>query len=302
MKKLITCILCLLLVCGMLAGTAAEEAREYRDDIYAFRYPASWSCDTASNGDIVLGSPDGKCAVLTFAIISDLWSFTGDALTDAPTVESYISSYGGKNLALTGEYTLAEANGMRGFRAVGSWRASGQDAVMLVLSGERHMVGFVLVGDAAIALEQDLLNSVELVGRASPESTEGFTRWENDQLALDYPTHFGMMEQTTGVVFVNSDNPNSIIMARVYPLDSEYSDAAAPAIAASALPKSTKVEANAEMVEIGGRNAAVITGTVSGSPMAFYVIGSGKTILALLLTGEESCGMAEHLIGSVEFK
>ena len=91
-------------------------------------------------------------------------------------------------------------------------------------------------------------------------------------------------------------------MARTYNLDMDYTDSMAAYIASAALPKSTKVEANAEMVEIGGRNAAVITGTVSGSPMAFYVIGSGKTILALLLTGEESCGMAEHLIGSVEFK
>ena len=302
MKKLISCILCLILACGMMSGAMAESTKEYRDDIYAFRYPASWNCDTASNGDIVLTSSDGKNAVLTFAIITDLWAFTGDAMTDAPMIENYISSYGGKNLALTGEYTLVQSGGLRGFRALGSWRASGQDAVMLVLSGDRHMVGFVLVGNAAIALEQDLLNSVELVDKASEESDEGFLRWESDTITLDYPSHFGLMEQTTGVVFVNSDDPNSIIMARVYNLDSDYTDAAAPNIASSTLPKSAKIEPNAEMIEIGGRNAAAITGTVSGSPVAYYVIGSGKTALALMFFGEESCSMAEHIIGSADIK
>ena len=302
MKKLISCILCLFLLCGTVFCAQADETKEYRDAVYSFRYPASWSCDTSGNGDIILGAPDGKSGVITFALISDLWTFTGDALTDAPTIESYIASYGGKNLALTGEYEPAQSGILRGFRAAGSWRASGQDAVMLILSGDRHMVGFVLVGDEAIALEQELLDSVELTGDAPAESGEGFLRWENAQAALDYPAGYGMMEQTTGAAFINPDNSSCIIMARIYTLDIDYSDALAPTIAANALPKSTKVEANPEMTVIGGRNAAVITGTVAGGPMSFYVIGSGRTVLALMFTGEEACGMAEHVIMSAEIK
>lgn len=305
-------VFCIALILIFAAGALAEGTAEYRDALYAFRYPASWSCDTAPNGDIILGSPDGKSAVLTFAGINELLSFTGDARTDAPAIESYISTYGGKNLALTGEYTLTQSGGLRGFRAPGSWRATGQEAVMLLLTGDGLLVGFVLVGDGAIALEADFLASVELLGGTSAESAEGFLHWEGAAFsenhpegalfALDYPAHYGALEQTTGVVFINPGDPNCIIMARGYTLDFDYSDAVAPGIAASALPKSTGVEPNAEMVKIGGKNAAVIRGAVSTGPMAFYVIGGGRTALALLFTGEEACDMAERVIASAVIK
>ena len=299
-KRLTAICFILILVCTVCA--LAEETAEYRDAFYAFRYPASWSCDTADNGDIVLGSPDKNSGVLTFAIISDLYIFTGNAQTDAPAIEGYISSYGGKNLALTGKYTLIQVGGLHGFRAPGSWRASGQDAVMLVLSGDRHLIGFVLIGDEAIALEQDFLDSLELVGDAPTESAEGFMRWENAVFALDYPAHYKTVNQGSAAAFINADDPNCIIMAKTYSLDIEYSDDLAPIIAANALPKSTKAEPNAEMVEIGGRSAALIQGTVSDGPMSFYAIGGGRTALVLMFTGEEACGYAEHIIQSVEIK
>ena len=250
----------------------------------------------------MLLSPDGNSAVLTFALISDLRPFTGDALTDAPMIESYISSYGGKNLSLSGEYTLTQSGDLRGFRALGTWKATGHKAVMLVLSDDRHMVGFVLVGDGAIALEQDFLDSVKLTEGMPAAGDDGFLRWEGAKFSLDYPAHFGMMEQATGVAFINQSNPNTMILARLYTLDVQFTDELAPKIAATALPKSANVEPNAEMVQIGGRSAAVITGTVSGGPMAFYVIGSGRTVVALMFAGEEACGTAEHVIHSVEFK
>ena len=300
MKRIL--VLCIALILIFTAAALAEEMAEYRDELYAFRYPASWSCDTADNGDIVLGSPGRDSAVLTFAIISDLYAFTGDVEHDAPLAEDWIASYGGKNLALTGEYTLMRSGELHGIRALGSWRATGQEAVMLVLTGNRHLVGFVLVGDAAIALEGDFLNSVELLGDAPTESAEGFLRWENAVFALDYPSHYSMLDQGTAVAFINPDDPNCIIMAKTYSLDVEYADTLAPVIAANALPKSTKVEPNAEMTEIGGRNAAVIRGTVSAGPMAFYAIGGGRTALVLMFTGEEACGMADHVIQSAEIK
>ena len=302
MKKTVSCLLCLLLFSLALPFASAESTKEYRDDYFSFGYPADWSCDTAPNGDIVLGSPDGKNAVLAFAIVSDLYVFSGDALTDGPMIKDYISSYGGKNLALTGEYMLAQAGDLRGFRAAGSWRATGQDAVMLVLSGSRHMVGFVMVGDGAIALEPTFLNSVTLIGNEPQESAEGFLRWDGKDFSVDYPAHYGALDQGTAVAFINAADTSNIIMVKAYPLDTEYSDAIAPVIAASTLPKSTKVEPNAEMTQIGGRSAAVITGTVSNGPLAFYVIGSGKTALILMFTGTEATAMADAVIRSAEIK
>ena len=300
MKQWMALLLALLI--ASLPCALAEDTNEYRDEIYAFRYPAAWSCETAANGDIVLGSPDGQSAVLTFSIITDLVSFAGDAETDAPAIESMIAGYSGKNLALSGAYDLIQSGALYGFRAYGAWRTGNLDAVMVVLTGDRHMVSFVLVGAQAIALEQDFLASLELLGDAPTEGEEGFLRWEGTQFSLDYPDHYGVMEQSTGVVFLNPADANSIIMARAYALDFEYSDGAAQSIAATALPKSTKVEPNPEMVTIGGKNAAVIKGAVSGGPMAFYVIGGGRTAIALMFTGEEACGMAEHVIQSVEIK
>ena len=310
MKKKLAFLLVLLI--AALPCALAEESNEYRDEIFAFRYPASWSCDTAPNGDIVLGSPDGSSAVLAFAMISDLPNFTGDAEADAPGIQSYIAQYDGKNLALTGDYEMLRVGEMNGFRATGSWRATGQDAAMIVLTGSSHVVGFALVGGKALALEQAFLDSLELLGEAPAETAEGFLRWEGTEFSekhpesglfsLDYPAHYSSLAQTTGIVFMNPNDTSNIIMARAYTLDTDYSDALAPIIAANALPKSTKVEPNAKMVKIGGRNAAIIQGMVSGGPMAFYVIGSGRTVLALMFTGEEACGMAEHVIQSAEFK
>lgn len=302
MKKTLAVLLMIVLAAALAGPAFAEETAEYRDALYSFRYPASWSCDTAPNGDIVLGPPDKNGGILTFALVSDLWSFAGDTVTDAPMIEDYISSYGGQNLALTGEYTLVESGELRGFRAIGSWRASGQDAVMLVLSGNRHLVGFVLVGSEALALEQEILDSVELVGEAPAESAEGFLRWESAEFALDYPANYSMLEQTSGVAFIGADNPNHIIMARAYPLETDYTDALAPAAATAALPKSAKVEADPVMTEIGGRNAAVISGEVSDGPMEFYAFGSGRTVLVLMFMGEEPVNLAESVIRSVEFK
>ena len=217
-------------------------------------------------------------------------------------MDSYISSYSGKNLALNGEYEFVQLGEMRGFRALGSWRATGQDAVMLILSGNRHLVGFIMVGDGAIALEQSLADSVELLGEAPSESSEGFSRWDGKQFSVDYPTHYGTLEQNVGVLFVNTANPNCIIMARTYNLDADYTDSQAVTICNKALPTSTKITPNAEMTEIGGKNAAVIKGTVSSGPLEFYIFGKGRTVLALMFTGDEAIGYAEAIIRSAEIK
>lgn len=302
MKKALAFLLAALLLVSLAGPAWAEDTKEYRDEIFAFRYPASWSMGKADNGDIVLGSPDGKYAALAFGIISDLMVFTGDPETDGPLVDTYISSYSGKNLALSGEYEFVEQGEMRGFRALGSWRATGQDAVMLVLSGNRHVVGFIMVGDGAIALEQDLADSVELLGEAPAESSEGFSRWDSKLFSVDYPTHYGTLEQNVGVIFVNAANSNCVIVARTYDLNSDYDDSQAVAICNKALPTSTKITPDAIMTEIGGKNAAVIKGSISSGPLEFYIIGKGRTVLALMFTGDEAIGYAEAVIRSAEIK
>ena len=309
MKKMLSVLLILVLTVSAVFCAFAEETKEYRDQVYSFRYPASWNQGLADNGDIVLEIPGTGSAVLTFAIITDLIKFSGDAATDAPGIESMIAQYSeeaqraaGKNTTLNGKYDLIESGGMHGFRAYGTWLDGGRDLVMVLLTGSRHMVSFVLIGQQAIAAEQDLVSSVELLGSSADDSAAGFKRWDSAQFSMDYPAHFGVMEQTTGVIFVNPDDTNSIIMARTYNLDADYSDAMAAYIATAALPKSTKVEAEPEMVQIAGRTAAVIKGNISVGPMAFYVIGSGKTAMALMFTGEEANAVAEHVILSIEIK
>ena len=293
----------LLLVMAFNSSATAEEMAEYADNMFSFKYPATWDHGVADNGDIVLTSPDGKNAILAFALIVNFEAlqFAGDEDKDAPIAENYISQYGGKNLELNGEYDFIESGEMKGFRAYGKWRETGQDATMVVLTGEDHMVGFVMVGTDAVALEDELLSSVELLGDIETPDQEGLTTWKGGQFSISYPNNYGVMDTGTGVAFINSDDVNNIIMVRAYTLDVEYTDDLAPAIAAAYLPKSTHVAAEPEMVEVGDRNAAVIRGELDAGPMEFYVLGEGRTALAVFLTGEESVGMAESIVTSAEF-
>ncbi len=303
MKRTLTLLIALALALAVLLPAAAEDTTEYRDHVFAFRYPASWSLDTLENGDIVVLSPDTRSAVIAFSTITDLIRFTGDPANDNPLAESTITSYSGKNLSLSGAYELIQSGDRYGFRATGTWLTGSQDAVMVFLSGDRHIMSFVLVGKDAIALEQDLIGSLEFLGGAAPaDSAKGFLRWEGDLFAMDYPEHYRSMEQGTAVLFINGENPANIITARAYPLEIDYVDALAPIIAANGLPASTGITPTAEMTEIGGRNAAIIQGTTESGPLSFYAFGSGRTAIVLMLIGEEAAAHAEALVGSVIIK
>ena len=301
MKKLLA-ILLALLITGLPAVLAEEETAEYRDRLYAFRYPASWSCTQANNGDVVLVSPDGNAAVLTFAIINETIILTGSAETDAPLIDSIISGYDGANLVLSGEYDPIESNGLHGFRAYGTWSTGNLDSVMIILTGNRHIVGFTLAGTAAIAMEQELLDSLELLGDEPSAGSAGFLRWDAPSFSVEYPESYRALDSGTGVGFISPDDPNVMVLVRAYDLEIEYSDALAPSLASGSLPQSTHVEPNPEMTMIGGRQAAVIRGAVAGSPMEYYMIGSGKTALGLLFMGTDSVALAEHIIQSAEIK
>lgn len=95
----------------------AEKMAEYSDNMFSFKYPASWKQYTNTKGDIVVEPQDGKNAILAFAFISNIYRFTEDADTAAPTVERFLSEYGGQNFEPSGEYAFITRNGMKGFRA-----------------------------------------------------------------------------------------------------------------------------------------------------------------------------------------
>ena len=101
---------------------------------------------------------------------------------------------------------------------------------------------------------------------------------------------------------MDKDKSSQIIMARTYTLNEDYSDELAHSIAAGRLPKSTGLKAEPEMERIGGRNAAVIRGDLESGPMAFYVVGQGRTALALMFMGEGALSYAEDIIASIVFE
>ena len=303
MKRFLTilCVLALLTACCAISVSAAENSATYRDAVYSFRYPASWKQSTASDGSIVLEIPGSSDGVLTFAIFTDLIRFTGDEETDAPAIQSLLAEYSGKNLSFTGEYELASYGALQGFRATGHWTGK-KDAIMVCGTDGGHLVSFVLIGDRAIAEEAALMESVVTFDNSGTDAKEGYKTWQGKGYSLLYPENYSTLEQTTGIVFLNKDKTNQIIMARAYSLDMDYSDALALTIAADRLPKSTNLEAKPEMEQIGGRNAAVIRGDTDTGPTGFYVVGQGRTAQALLFMGEEALSHAEDIVASVVFE
>jgi hypothetical protein len=303
MKRFLTilCALALLAACGAVTVYAQEDPATYRDAVYSFRYPASWKQGTAKDGSIVLEIPGTGDGVISFAIFTDLIRFTGDEETDAPTIQNLLAEYSGKNLSFTGEYELVRYGALQGFRAPGRW-AGKQDACMICAADGGHLVSFVLIGKRAIAEEAALLESVVTFDNGGTDTKEGFKTWRGKGYSLLYPENYSTLEQTTGVVFVDRDRSSQIIMARTYALNEDYSDALAPSIASQRLPKSTGLKAEPEMERFGGRNAAVIRGNADTGPIAFCVVGEGRTALALVFMGEEALSHAPDIIASVEFE
>ena len=303
MKRFLTilCVLALLAACGAVTVYAEEDRATYRDAVYSFRYPASWKQSTAKDGSIVLEIPGSSDGVMTFAIFTDLIRFTGDEETDAPGIKNLLAEYSGKNLSFTGEYEPVRYGALQGFRATGRW-AGKQDAIMVCGTDGGHLVSFVLIGERAIAEEAALLGSVVTFDNSGTDVKEGFKTWQGKGYTLLYPGNYSTLEQTTGIVFVDKDNSSQLIMARTYTLNEDYSDALALSIAAGRLPESTGLKAEPEMESFGGRNAAVIRGNAGSVPLAFCIVGEGRTAMALLFMGKEALGYAEDVVASVVFE
>lgn len=303
MKRLLSMFVCLLLAAAMIPGAMASELAEYKDDIYSFRYPASWKRGTAKDGTITLRVPGVDDGVLTFGITTDILQLTGDAKQDDAYIQQYLSSNGGKfgsHLKLDGSYESITQNGLPGFRAFGKVDGK-QKAHLVVLTGQSSMVIFAFVGMKAIAEEEAVLSTVNVTGRINATEEGGLKRWKGGQFSLLYPQDCSTMEQATGVIFLDKAKKNTIA-ARTYQLSAEFSPDQALSTAKDKLPKSTKVIADPVMTRVGDWDAAVITGDTKAGPMAFYVIGSGRTALALMFLGKEALQHVEAVISSVTFK
>ncbi len=311
MKRAICVLLAILLISFAMIYASAEETAEYSDRFYSFRYPSSWKQGVAYDGTIILEIPNTASGVMTFAAITDLLNYTGDPVADAALAESMIADYteekaraNGKNTVLNGEYELIEVGDMHGFRAFGTWLAFDCDIIMIQLSHDRHLVSFILIGDEAIAKEEELISSVMLTNVDDTTSGEGFMRWEGDLFAFDYPDYYikldyGLKDQSEVILFVDPNDTNNLLMARTYPLDYEYLNAYAPILASSLLPKSTGIDAEPELIWCGDWKLAVIKGNVQAGPLAFYVTGSGQTVLAVLFTGTAAVGMSQEIMASM---
>lgn len=276
------------LVLILCAGASAEEMARYRGDMFSFQYPATWKQGVSDKGDIVIEAPDGQNGILAFAV-----TYTGDAHTFA---EQYLSLYGGTNFEPGEQYEAISSACMNEIRIPGKWRKGDLDAEMVIMTGESHQIGFLIVGADALALEDLLLSSVELLGNAG---LSGDNVWQGDRFSIVCPHGYDVMDSGTAIVFVDPDDTGNLVAVRAINLDVDYFDELAPAIAGIYLPESANLEHAPEMTRIGGRNAAIIRGDTDAGPLAFYVIGSGKTALAVMLMGEKTIDMAEEIISSI---
>ena len=201
MKKLLSLFTVLaLLACAAFAEDTRSEV--YSDDYYSFAYPASWSLDKADNGDIVLMSPDGNSGILTFCVFQNYITLTGDFVQDSAIISSWMENYSGPNLEMNGEYEYVEVAGLKGYRLFGSWKATGDTAQCVMLTGDTHLAGFVLIGETAIEISEALLGSIELrYDYLQGGAREGYLTWSNDQISVDYPDTFSLMDGHGRAVF-----------------------------------------------------------------------------------------------------
>ena len=230
MKKYLAVILAAVMLLG---GALAEGLTEYSDANYSFQYPADWIRDATQDGTVILKSPEGNAYVRADLLLMDLITLTGDETTDARFIQVLMKSFAGEgtdgtenNLVLDGSWELVTAGGLHGFRAPGTWKPTGEPAVLTVFTGGGSMASFLMVGETAAALEETLTSSLKLTDRTT-ESVDGMKTWESDKLRLCYPDTFKMLDigQAGVIVFAEiTESPSMInVMTSELP-DTEYTD------------------------------------------------------------------------------
>lgn len=303
MKHFLTLWMTLLMTLSTLTGAAAETTATYQDDIYSFQYPAAWRRGAAKDGTITLRLPGSEHGVMTFALATTIIQLTGNQEEDDVFIQKYINNEGGKFtsfLQLDGTYEHLKKGSFIGFRAFGT-ASSNDPAHFVLLTGEGCMITFIFIGEKAFAEEEAILSSLQAAAGARNEASDDgdYLRWKGDGFTVLYPKEYGTMEQATGTAFLEMTAKKDTIMVRSYTLDTDYSEALASAIAREKLPKSARVHGEPDMVQIGDWHAAVITGdTGSSGPMAFYIIGSGRTALGILILGKNALTHAEYIVST----
>ena len=311
MKK-ITAVLTALMILAGGAAAWADGLTEYSDEHYGFQHPEEWKREATQDGTVILQSPDGTAYVRADILLTDLFSFTGDEKTDAAFIKAVMQSFSGEGtdgteptLLLDGPYELITAGGWKGFRAPGTWRPTGDPALLDVFTGGGSMVSFTMVGNPAIRLEETLTSSLRITETAA-ETGNGMKKWENEEISLWYPDTFRRMNmgQKGGVVFTEIQEQLSTINVMTTELeDREYSDVYGLAAMKRVLEQSgIGLDENMKIREIDGRHVIAAEGIFDGTPVANYLLGQGKTVVVLSFTGENAVKQAEALIASIEFK
>ena len=311
MKKILAVILSLMILGGG-AAALADGLTEYSGEHYSFQHPEEWKREATQDGTVILQSPDGSAYVRGDILLTDLFSFTGDEEADATFIKAVMQSFAGEGtdgteptLLLDGTYELITAGELKGFRAPGTWRPTGDPALLDVLTGGGAMVSFTMVGNPAIELEETLTSSLR-IAEGTTETENGMKKWENEKISLWYPETFKMMGlgQNGGVVFTElSANPSLInVMTSEMP-DVEYTiEFGLESIGEVLKQAGGDTVQSAEIREIGGRQVVYAEGSAGDTPGAICVMGQGKTVAVLNFAGENAVKQAETVIGSVQFK
>lgn len=309
MKKYLAMILAAVILLG---GALAEGLTEYSDANYSFQYPADWIREATQDGTVILKSPEGSAYVRADLLLTDLITLTGDETTDARFIQVLMKSFAGEgpdgtesNLMLDGSWEPVTAGGLHGFRAPGTWKPTGEPAVLAVFTGGGSMASFLMVGETAAALEETLTSSLKLADRTT-ESVDGMKTWESDTLRLCYPDTFKMLDigQAGVIVFAEiTESPSMInVMTSELP-DTEYTDDYGLATMREVLKQAGEgLLGDAEIKTIGGKNVVAAEGNAGDTPGAVYVLGRGKTVVVLNFAGTNAVSVADTVIASVEFK
>ena len=101
-------------------------------------------------------------------------------------------------------------------------------------------------------------------------------------------------EESDGAYYDDSDSEDGY--------DYDYEDYMAPLLAPNLMPKSAKITADPEVLQIGGRSVASIRGDIETGPLAYYLFGEGRTLYGVLLSGADATGMGGEIVASVEPK
>ena len=305
--------LAVILAAVMLLGNAlADGLTEYSDANYSFQYPEDWIQDATQDGTVILKSPEGNAYVRADLLLMDLITLTGDVTNDTPFIQVLMKSFAGEaadgtenNLALDGSWELVTAGGLHGFHAPGTWKPTGEPAVLAVFTGGGSMASFLMVGEAATALEGTLTSSLKMKDRTA-ESVDGMKTWESDTLRLQYPDTFKMLDigQAGVIVFAEITASPSMINVMTSELpDTEYTDDYGLTTMREVLKQAGEgLLGDAEIKTIGGRNVVAAEGSAGDTPGAVYVFGRGKTVVVLNFAGTSAVERAESVIASVEFK